>query len=55
MEAYTDCWIALTADDPERKASTVSVVALALSSIMIYTNNLVSVYRTIFTSSEMRN
>ena len=54
MEPYTDCWIALTADDPERKASTVSVVALALSSIMIYINNLQSIYRTIFTSPGMR-
>jgi hypothetical protein len=39
MKSYRDCWIALTADDPERKASTVSVVALAFSSIIIYTNN----------------
>ncbi len=37
-ETYTDWWIALTADDPERKASTVSVVAFALSSIIIYQN-----------------
>ena len=37
--SYRDCWIALTAEDPERKASTVSVVALAFSSIIIYTNN----------------
>jgi hypothetical protein len=35
MESYNECWIALTADDPERKASTVSVVAFALSSIII--------------------
>ena len=39
MESYRDCWIALTADDPERKASTVSVVALAFSSIIIYKIN----------------
>jgi hypothetical protein len=40
VESYRDCWIALTADDPERKASTVSVVALAFSSIIIYTQKI---------------
>jgi len=44
MESYSDCWIALTADDPERKASTVSVVAFALSSIIIYKINFLSVH-----------
>ena len=44
MESYSDCSIALTADDPERKASTVSVVAFALSSIIIYKINFPSVY-----------
>jgi hypothetical protein len=44
VESYRDCWIALTADDPERKASTVSVVALAFSSIIIYTQKFPLVY-----------
>jgi hypothetical protein len=43
MGSYTDCGIAFTADDPERKASTVSVVAFALSSIIICNINSLSV------------
>lgn len=39
MKAYKDCWIDLTADELDLRASIVSVVAFAPSSVINYIDN----------------